>query len=242
MTIARTLLLLSTLAGAVSVAAQNTAQQAPAPAVASTPAAAAGSAQAPTLGRLFFTPAERAHLDELRRKPVPRDAVTSESDATPAVPSPQYITVNGVVRRSDGTTTVWVNNKPVAGKRVEDGVVVTPSGGSGSGNVTVRIAETGHSVNLKVGQQLELHSGQVQDAYASPRAVAPAAGATAAEARVQERTTSAFARRRSNRERDLLRELMHEIDGPAQAAPAPKPSAQTPPGSESAGIPADIAR
>jgi hypothetical protein len=217
---------------AMPAAAQNTAP-APVPAAGAVVPGAAqapASAEAPELGRLFFTPAERAHLDELRRRPPspPQVAVTSQAEQSPAAPTPQYITVNGVVRRSDGTTTVWVNNKPVTGRRAEDGVVVTPSGARGSGNVTVRVPATGRSVDLKVGQQLEVHSGQVQEAYESPRAVA--AAETAAETRTPEPAPAPPSLRRPNRERDLLRDLLREIEGPAgQPGAAAKSAPNAPP-------------
>lgn len=55
-------------------------------------------AQAQSLGRLFFTPAERARLD---LGPTGADT-TAAAAATPPV-------INGVVRRGDGRSTVWVD-------------------------------------------------------------------------------------------------------------------------------------
>src|SRR5690606_26085592 len=103
----------------------------------------------------------------------------AKPEAPAAPPTPHYVTLNGVVRRSDGTTTVWLNNKPVTGPRSEEGLVVTPSGRGGAGNVTVQVPQTGRRIDLKVGQQVEIRSGQVQEAYES-RAVAAATAATAA--------------------------------------------------------------
>ena len=51
------------------------------------------------LGRLFFSPAERAALD--------RDTDTP-SDAAESTPR----TLNGIVRRSDGKATVWIDGQP----------------------------------------------------------------------------------------------------------------------------------
>ena len=218
---------------AIPAVAQNAAPAAPVPAAGAVAGAtqAPASAEPPTLGRLFFTPAERVHLDELRRKPPapPQVAVTTQPEAVPAAPTPQYITVNGVVRRSDGNSTVWVNNKPVTGQRSEDGVVVTPSGTRGSGNVTLRVPETGRTIDLKVGQQVEVRSGQVQEGYESPRAVA--AAAAAAETRTPEPAAAPPSPRRPNRERDLLRDLLREIEGPAgQPGSAAKSAPNAPPG------------
>ncbi|MCB1960021.1 MAG: hypothetical protein KDE68_05795 [Rhodocyclaceae bacterium] len=55
-------------------------------------------AQAP-LGRLFFTPQERADLDR------GKTAATSDDTAPPP-------TLDGIVRRSDGRATVWINGQP----------------------------------------------------------------------------------------------------------------------------------
>ena len=227
MTIARAVLL-AAFVTALPASAQSTAPAAPPPAGATAPAAQAPAApEVRVLGRLFFTPAERARLDELRRRPPPAPpevASAAKPEPPAAPPSPQYVTLNGVVRRSDGTTTVWLNNKPVTGPRSEDGLVVTPSGRSGSGNVTVRVPETGRSVDLKVGQQVEMRSGQVQEAYESPPAVA--AAAAAAEPRAPEPAPAPATPRRPNRERDLLRDLLREIEGPEAGRPAQKaPSA-----------------
>jgi hypothetical protein len=230
MTVARALVL-TALATTLPAGAQN-----PAPALAAPAGTAAAAApgspapEAPMLGRLFFTPAERARLDELRRRPPPPPqpvTAAAQPESPPAPPSPQYVTLNGIVRRSDGATTVWLNNKPVTGPRSEEGLVVTPSGRSGSGNVTVRVPETGRSIDLKVGQQVEVRSGQVQEAYESPRAVA--AASAAAETRAPEPTPAPTVPRRSNRERDLLRDLLREIEGPASASAAGTQASQPAP-------------
>jgi hypothetical protein len=216
-------------------AAQSTAPAAPQPAGATPPEAQApAAADIRVLGRFFFTPAERARLDVLRRRPPPAqpEVATAKPDAPPAPPAPQYVTLNGVVRRSDGTTTVWLNNKPMTGPRSEDGLVVTPSGRSGSGNVTVRVPETGRSVDLKVGQQVEMRSGQVQEGYESPRAVA--AAAAAAESQAPEPAPVPATPRRPNRERDLLRDLLREIEGPRAESAA---GAETKPAPKSADVP-----
>ena len=57
-------------------------------------------AQSRELGTLFFTPAERSHLDKLRRG---ENIATGES-ADPVI--------NGYIRRSDGVNTVWINGAP----------------------------------------------------------------------------------------------------------------------------------
>jgi hypothetical protein len=188
------------------------------------PAPPAASDHSASLGRLFFTPAERARLDDLRHRPPPPPVEVAKPEPPPPPPGPRYVTVNGVVRRSDGESTVWLNNKPVRGQRTESGLVVAPARGQPPGHVTVRVAETGRSVDVKVGQQLEVNSGAVQEAYrtaASEPAPSPAASRAPGE--------EAAARpglRRSNREREFLRELLREIE--AESAVRTDPSAAAP--------------
>lgn len=114
------------------------------------------------LGRLFFTPAERAALDITRiQKRVPEKPVlAAEQQVDAAPPPPQVITFDGVVRRSDGKSTLWLNNRPFDEREGLSGLAVTgrirPDGG-----VTLQVPETGASINLRVGQRAELHTGRV---------------------------------------------------------------------------------
>ena len=61
---------------------------------------AAGAAAEAPLGRLFFTPQERADLDSGKARAAHDQALA---------PPP---TLDGIVRRSDGRGTVWINGKP----------------------------------------------------------------------------------------------------------------------------------
>ncbi|HEX9181389.1 MAG TPA: hypothetical protein VF859_13390, partial [Burkholderiales bacterium] len=65
-------------------------------------AAAAAPAQADQLGRLFFTPEQRATLESLRLVPATAAA------ATPT----DRVSVDGIVQRSGGAATVWINGVP----------------------------------------------------------------------------------------------------------------------------------
>ena len=74
-----------------------------------TPCSLAMSAEEPSLGRLFNTPQRRAQLDELRRRNVP----IQRPAATPVT---QNIRLDGIVRRTNGPTTVWINGEMHQGK------------------------------------------------------------------------------------------------------------------------------
>jgi len=204
---------------ATDISAAQTQPPAPAPVPQAIVPATPGTAQqaqapvpAPTLGRMFFTPTERATLDEMRKRPAP---AVAQAKAPEAPPGPEYVTLNGVVRRSDGTTTVWLNNKPVQGQRSSEGLVLAPARAGMPGNVTVVVPQSGRRVDLKVGQQLEVTSGQVQEPYRAPRAQPAAEPAAVAPGDAAPDRT---APRRPGRDRELLRELLREIDGPAQGS------------------------
>ena len=67
----------------------------------------AGLAQTePPLGRLFFTPEQRAAIDRQRQ--------TGNFGTTDAN---NGITVNGEIRRSDGRTTRWINGRQAQGEK-----------------------------------------------------------------------------------------------------------------------------
>lgn len=94
-------------------------------------------AQADELGRLFFTPDERRQLERQQA----HQARHAGND------DPSAITVNGVIRRSDGNRIVWINGKAqhIAPSRDPDKVPVTVPGKS-------------KPVEVKVGQRLLLNN------------------------------------------------------------------------------------
>ncbi len=61
-------------------------------------------------GRLFYTPAQRAQLEAARAR-----NVTQVRQATPDAGAPPPTRYDGVVIRSDGKTTRWVDGQPQTG-------------------------------------------------------------------------------------------------------------------------------
>jgi hypothetical protein len=125
----------------------------------------AASAEQP-LGRLFFTPAERAQLDEART----HKQRSPQSTATEPVASPatQTITYSGIVRRSDGKSILWLNNRAAEEKEALARLAVDGRVGA-DGAVTLQGA-SGSTVRLKVGQRAELQTGKVAEARHAPPA------------------------------------------------------------------------
>jgi hypothetical protein len=122
------------------------------------------------LGRLFFTPAQRQALEEARRKNVRAEVQAAEKPARPPV---RNVTVSGVVRRSDGESTVWVNGKPVDGT-TEDGLKVRVTAGQ-QGAVIVYEPEKDRTLRLKVGQRADILTGRIEEGYERREAAVPPA-------------------------------------------------------------------
>ena len=133
----------------------------------------AGSAASAELGRLFFTPAQRATLDNARKQNLAIEIGNDNEQAAPPPPAPvpQNVSVNGLVRRSDGKSTVWLNNRAVTDNA--GGIDVSTL--KNDDRVKLSVPGSGRSVDLKVGQTVEIVSGTIEEAYARRTPPQPAA-------------------------------------------------------------------
>ena len=111
-------------------------------------------AEAP-LGRLFFTPQQRNALDLARQHSSNLDTA-HESE-------PDSITLNGVIKRSDGQHIVWINQRAFSDRSTVERVSVSRD--KNSGRYTVQLPYSDKRVQLKVGQSMEATSGKVDEAY-----------------------------------------------------------------------------
>lgn len=109
-------------------------------------------AGAEPLGRLFFSPDERAMLDRGRNQ-------TSRS----AMISTEEITLNGIVRRSGGKTTTWINQVPQRENENPQGIAVLRSPARSS--VVPLQLPSGKQVRLKPGQTYDTTQGRVREGY-----------------------------------------------------------------------------
>ena len=104
------------------------------------------------LGRLFFTPERRQMLDRQRqlniqeRKEVPEDPT---------------LTINGVVTRSSGKRTIWVNGAMLGENDVGSVVAVIPSR-SDPGKVIVQ-ADGAPSTKASIGDTVSRNTGETAD-------------------------------------------------------------------------------
>ena len=110
-------------------------------------------AQAQELGRLFFTPQQRAELDARRKARVP------DKPAATVVASPTT-RVDGYVKRSGGPSTVWINGEALTESAPEAPRIDTSETPSGSVSVTVG---EGTRARLRPGETLDRGNGEVRD-------------------------------------------------------------------------------
>lgn len=87
------------------------------------------------LGRLFFTPEERARFEV---QGAAKEEISVQNDT---------LSVDGMIQKGDGQRIIWINGKPQAADKARNGesatVSVTPPGQA-------------NSVRLKVGERIEL--------------------------------------------------------------------------------------
>ena len=129
------------------------------------------------LGRLFFTPEERVRLDASRKEAL-ANAARPKAETPAAAPRPapvaRVLTLNGIVQRSDGESTVWVNGKPVSQRG--GGPAVAP-GSVGADTAGLVLPESGRRVRLKVGQSVEANSAVIEEGYKRRRTLPTAVAA-----------------------------------------------------------------
>jgi hypothetical protein len=113
--------------------------------------AAAGAQE---LGRLFFTPEQRAALDARRKARLP------DKPAAAAVAAP-VTRVDGYVERSGGPPTVWINGEALTESAPEAPRIDTTR--TPGGTVSITVGESGTRARLKPGEVLDRGNGEVRD-------------------------------------------------------------------------------
>ena len=118
------------------------------------------------LGRLFFTQAQRNALDMARKQNIRLEIGNEETErqqnGANAAPLPQTVRLNGMIQRSDGNNTVWLNNKPITGQNAAG---MSFSTNRNESKVKLQLPDGGRSMDLKVGQTAEINSGIVEESY-----------------------------------------------------------------------------
>lgn len=112
-----------------------------------------------SLGRLFFTPERRAALDRARQLNIQEQQQVTQTDV---------VTVNGIVIRSSGKRTTWVNGVPITEKTLPGSIRVQPTGRPTAVRVTPdeqppTTITVGTSVNRTTGERLDgLQGGRLE--------------------------------------------------------------------------------
>lgn len=125
-------------------------------------------------GRLFSRPSERKNLDIMRQNQklkviTQQDLQRESSTENEPVELPEPVTLQGYVKRSDGSTTLWVNSKPVQENSAVDDVEIghlTKQQGvvkNSSDSLNVKIPATGKRIRLKAGQIYEPETNQIKE-------------------------------------------------------------------------------
>jgi len=124
-------------------------------------------------GRLFSRSNERKNLDIMRQnqklKVLTQQDLQPDSSTAEPPELPEPITLQGYVKRSDGSTTLWINNKSVqensALDDVEIGQLTRQKGAvkNGSDSLSVRIPASGKHIRLKAGQMYEPETNQIKE-------------------------------------------------------------------------------
>jgi hypothetical protein len=131
--------------------------------------------QAEALGKLFFTPEERAALD--------RERLNGGLPASQASDAPvESVTLNGHIKRSGGKSTVWINGKsqneyPNGYKSDASKQVKVTEKKNDPGEVAVKLPDSNRTYPLKVGQTLTPGNGEIREGYRpgpKPAAAKPA--------------------------------------------------------------------
>ena len=108
--------------------------------------------QAQSLGRLFFTPEKRAALDRQRQLNLTQARDSGEDSS--------ILTINGVVQRSSGKSTTWINGSAIDESSVLPGTPITQTQRSpsqlGIGNRKLKVGDT---INQTTGEQEDLLRG-----------------------------------------------------------------------------------
>ncbi len=119
-------------------------------------------------GRLFTTRAQRAHMEELRKAEpglkfeIEEQVIDIEEDVEVVEETPvNALTVRGLVYRSDGKSTAWINDSNTFEGSVSSQYISV--GDIDPGRVQIKVPSANTIVNLNVGQTFDPVSENYRD-------------------------------------------------------------------------------
>lgn len=113
-------------------------------------------AQSAPLGRLFLTPERRAVLERQRQLNI--------QEKTQETIEVANVHINGVVRRSGGKSTVWVNGRPQLDDESGSGVLVRPAPKEAD-RVEIQVGDEAPA-SLRIGEKLNRATQEKTDGLA----------------------------------------------------------------------------
>lgn len=116
------------------------------------------------LGQLFTSPEQRHALNNFRDKDiVQNDDVIERSDDSGNIRTHDAVIVNGIIKRSHGDETIWINGVEIKNKADENGVRIVKGVGH-DGRISVAVPSQ-RIVKLKPGQRFLADDGRVTENY-----------------------------------------------------------------------------
>jgi len=112
-------------------------------------------AQDEPLGRLFYTDKERSALDANIARVTKKPAK--------AIPIPPSVTLNGIVTRSDGERTVWIDGRAYYQGNPDNVRVITRS--DEPGVAELKLPGVSERRPVRVGQKLDPASGETFESF-----------------------------------------------------------------------------
>ena len=120
-------------------------------------------------GRFFTTPKQRERLDELRKSVsdvvinVKDEELNTDVDVKTVEQQHNEIRLKGVVSRSDGKNTAWVNDSNTYEGDVASGVIKIDEHQIGPNGLRLELPGDKKTVNLKVGEAYDSTAGKTDD-------------------------------------------------------------------------------
>ena len=127
-------------------------------------------------GRFYTTPRQRADLEELRQKrprgeiviEVAPQTIPDENSEDEVINLIDTISLNGLVYRSDGKNTAWINRSSTSYGSIVNQYTRVQERDVDPDRVTITLPDDTSSVRLKVGQQYDVMNRQVYDVINDP--------------------------------------------------------------------------
>ncbi len=141
-----------------------------------------GVTRADDLGRLFFTPQERVSLDVARLTAKLPPLLTLSAAEVAQLPSAEIdaappplpsVTVNGIVTRSQGPGTLWMNGSPQDARQPQIPGVAEPRIRLHRAAIEIALDATQPARTVKAGQIFDPARAEVREAHAAPRTATP---------------------------------------------------------------------